>query len=140
MRWLRWGTKPSANFKTAHFVKYLGSMLMDFHETSITGIFGWDDWNEWQKPSSNFKTACLVKYLSSLFMDFHEFSIAGILLMRLLKISCIWKTFCFILCFLHLIFTHTHTCIHTYMYVCLCVWQLSFCAKCSTEINVHVIS
>ena len=68
-----------ANFKTAHFVEYLGSMLMDFDETSVTGI----------------------------------------LLMRLLKISCIWKIFCIILCFLHSIFTHTHiyTYIHTCMYV-----------------------
>ena len=29
---------PCANFKTACFVKYLGLLLMDFHETSITGI------------------------------------------------------------------------------------------------------
>ena len=30
---------PYANFKTAHFVKYLSYMLTDFHEISITGIF-----------------------------------------------------------------------------------------------------
>ena len=30
--------KNFANFKNAHFVKYLGSMLMYFHETSITWI------------------------------------------------------------------------------------------------------
>ena len=27
-----------ANFKTTHFVEYLGSMLIDFHDTSIVGI------------------------------------------------------------------------------------------------------
>ena len=32
------GNKPYANFKTAHFVKYLSSMLTDFHETSRTEI------------------------------------------------------------------------------------------------------
>ena len=30
--------QPYANFKTAHFVKYLGSILMDIHKTFITGI------------------------------------------------------------------------------------------------------
>ena len=29
---------PYANFKTAHFVEYVSSMLMDFHKTSIAGI------------------------------------------------------------------------------------------------------
>ena len=29
---------PILHFKTACFVKYLGSMLIDFDETSITGI------------------------------------------------------------------------------------------------------
>ena len=37
-------------------------------------------------------------------MDFHETSTRGILLIRQLKISCIWKPFCIILCFLHSIF------------------------------------
>ena len=32
------GYHPYANFKTAHFVKYLSSMLTEFHETSIAGI------------------------------------------------------------------------------------------------------
>ena len=32
------GQQPYANFKTVLFGKYLSSMLMDFHETSITGI------------------------------------------------------------------------------------------------------
>ena len=32
------GQQPYGNIKTAHFVKYLGSMLMNFHETSIIGI------------------------------------------------------------------------------------------------------
>ena len=40
------GQKPYANFKTACFVKYLGSMLTDFHKTSKTGIFSWDRQNE----------------------------------------------------------------------------------------------
>ena len=52
-------------------------------------------------------------------MDFHGTSLSGILLIRLSKISCIWKTFCIILCFLHSSFTqtHLHTYINTYMYV-----------------------
>ena len=36
------------------------------------------------------------------------------------------------------LYTHTH--IHKYIYVWKCVGLLSFCAKCSTESNVHVIS
>ena len=31
-------SKPYAKFKTAHFVKYLSSVMIDFHETSIIGI------------------------------------------------------------------------------------------------------
>ena len=94
-------------------------MLMNFHETSITGILWWDDWNEGQQPYANFKTACFVKYLGSMLTDFHETSITGILLMRLSRVSCIWKNFCTILYFLHSIFTHTYidTYIHTCMYV-----------------------
>ena len=38
MRQLKYGVEPYAYFKTACFVKYFGSMLTDFHETSITGI------------------------------------------------------------------------------------------------------
>ena len=53
-------------------------------------------------------TTCFVKYLGSMLMDFNETSITGILLMRLLKISCIWKTYCIILCFLHSIYTNTY--------------------------------
>ena len=51
--------------------------------------------------------------------DFQETSVTGITLMRLLKISCIWMTFCIILCFLHSIFTHTHIHIHTYIHTCM---------------------
>ena len=49
--------------------------------------------------------------------DSHETSITGILLMRLSKISCIWKTFS-----IHPLLptfnldTHTHTHIHTYIH------------------------
>ena len=32
------GSTPYANFKIVCLVKCLGSMLTDFHETSITGI------------------------------------------------------------------------------------------------------
>ena len=32
------GQQPYANFKTACFVKYLGSILMDFHKTSLPEI------------------------------------------------------------------------------------------------------
>ena len=32
------GQQPYASCKTICFVKYLGSFLTDFHETSITGI------------------------------------------------------------------------------------------------------
>ena len=32
------GWQPYANFKTACFVEYLSSMLINFHETSTTGI------------------------------------------------------------------------------------------------------
>ena len=32
------GNNPMLPSKTAHFTKYLGSMLMNFHKTSITGI------------------------------------------------------------------------------------------------------
>ena len=81
------------------------------------GFFWWDDQNEGQKPYANFKTACFVEYLASMLMDFHETSITGILLMSLSKMSCIWKTFCIILCLLHSILTHTHTYIQTCMYV-----------------------
>ena len=40
------GQQPYANIKTAPFVEYLGSMLTDFHETSITGIplMRWSKW------------------------------------------------------------------------------------------------
>ena len=34
------GKQPNAYFKTACFVKYLCSLLMDFHETSMTSITG----------------------------------------------------------------------------------------------------
>ena len=33
------GQQPYAYFKTACFIKYFSSMLIDFHKTSITGIF-----------------------------------------------------------------------------------------------------
>ena len=38
-----------------------------------------------------------------------------------IKISCIWKMFCIILCFLHSVFMHTHihTYIHTYIHACI---------------------
>ena len=70
---------------------------------------------------ANCKTAYFVEYHGFMLMDFHETSITGILLMGLSKISCIWKTFCSILCFpafnLHThIQTYIHTYIHTYMY------------------------
>ena len=74
MRWLKWVQQPYANFKTAHFAKYLGSMLMDFHKTSITGR---DDWNEGQQPYVEFKTAHFVKYLGFILTDFHKTSITG---------------------------------------------------------------
>ena len=41
MRWSKWGHQPYANFKTAHFVEYLDSMLMNFHET-----YNWDPFDE----------------------------------------------------------------------------------------------
>ena len=72
MRWSQWGVQPYANFKTAHFAKYLSSMLMDFHETSITGILFMRQ-SKWVKqPYANFKSAHFVKYLSSMLVDFHE--------------------------------------------------------------------
>ena len=98
-----------------HFLKYLGSMLTDCHETSLTGILLIRQLKWGAKPYAYFTTAHFVEYLSSMLMDFHETSITGILLFRLLKISCIWKTFCIILCFLHSIFMHIiyiHACIY----------------------------
>ena len=92
-------------------------MLMDFYKTSITGILLMRQWKYGVTTYAYFKTAHFVKYLSSMLMDFHETSITGILLMRLSKISCIKKIFFIILYFPHSIFTHTHTNIHTYMYV-----------------------
>ena len=74
-----------ANFKTAHFLKYLGSLLMDFHETSITGILLIRQLKWGQQPYANFKTAHFLKYLGSLLMDFHETSITGIPFMRQMK-------------------------------------------------------
>ena len=66
--WDDWneGWQPYADFKTAHFDKYLGSMLTDFHETSKTGILlmTWSKWG--QQPYANFKTAHFVKYLRSI--------------------------------------------------------------------------
>ena len=73
--------QPYANFKTAHFDKYLGSMLTDSHETSITGILSMR-WLEWgQQPYTNFKTAHFGKYLRSMLMDFHKTSMTRLLLM-----------------------------------------------------------
>ena len=103
-------------------------MLIDFHKTSKIlldkmirdFLHFWlrSKWGEiiieMKGNYANFKTACFVKYLGSMLTDFHETSITGILLMRLSKISCIWKTFSIILCLLHSIFTHTH--IHTYIH------------------------
>ena len=82
MRQSKWGKHPYANFISAHFVKYLDSMLMDFHETSITGILlmRWSQWGV--QPNANFKTAHFAKYLSSMSMDFHETSIPRIPLMK----------------------------------------------------------
>ena len=73
------------------------------------------------QASTRSKLQHFVKYLGIMLLGFYEISITGILLMRLSKISCIWKTFCIILCFLHLIFTHTyiHICIHVCMLMCL---------------------
>ena len=64
--------------------------------------FSWDFYNR----DSFDETIKILLYLEDLF--YHT------LLMRLSKISCIWKTFSIILCLLHSIFTHTH--IHTYIH------------------------
>ena len=69
--------KPYANFKTAHFVTYLSSMLTDFHDTSITE-FSFDEAIEMcGKPYANFKTAHFVTYLSPMLTDFHDISTTG---------------------------------------------------------------
>ena len=65
-------------------------------------------------------------------MDFHETFITGILLTRLSKISCIWKTFCIILCFLHSIFhficVFLGECGDLILYlVTICIIHLTFC-------------
>ena len=63
MRWLEWGQWPYANFKIAHFIKYLGSMLTDFHDTSITGLLLMRQLKWGHQPYANFKTAHFDKYL-----------------------------------------------------------------------------
>ena len=50
-------------------------MLTDFHETSTTGFFWWDNQNEGWQLYANFKTVHFVKYLTSTLMDFHKTSI-----------------------------------------------------------------
>ena len=75
-------------------------------------------------------------------MDFHETSIKGILVMRLLKISCIWKTFtsssasC-----IH----SSHTCIHIYIHACrlMCLTTIFLCQmqswnQCACYILAHL--
>ena len=136
------GNNPYANCKTACLVEYHGSFLTYFTRLLKQGFFWWDDQNEGQWPYANFKTTCFVKYLGSMLTDFHETSITGILLMRLLKISCVWKTFCIILCILHLIYTHRfiHICIHVHMLICLAttfLCQMQSWNQCACYILAH---
>ena len=58
------GNSPMLTLKAAHFVKYLNSMLMDFHETSITGIFWWDNQNEGNSHMLTSKLYVLLNILS----------------------------------------------------------------------------
>ena len=64
------GKQPYDNFKTAHFVKYLGSILMDFHETSITGIL----LMRLSKIYCVHKTFCIILcLLHSIFTHIHTY-------------------------------------------------------------------
>ena len=134
------GNNPMLTSKLHVLLNILALCWHIFTRLLKQGFFCWDNQNEGQKPYANFKTAHFVEYLSSMLMDFHKTSIMGILLIRLLKMSCIWKTFCIILCFLHLIFTFMH--IHIYIHTCMLMWMTTIfqCQMCSPEINVHVIS
>ena len=135
------GQQCYSNFKAACFVKYLSSMLTDFHKTSITGILVMR-WSKWGATAlCYFKTAHFVKYLCSMLMDFYETSITGILFIGLSKISCIWKTFCIILYFLYSIFTHTHIYIHVCMLMCLTtifLCQMQSWNQCACYILAHL--
>ena len=113
------GNNSMLTFKTVFLLNILAPCWEIFRRLLYQEFFCWDDWNEGQQTYANFKAAHFVEYLSSMLMDFHETSKTGILLMRILKISCIRKTFCIVLCFLHSIFTHIHKYIHVCMLMCL---------------------
>ena len=116
--WDDWneGQQPYASFKTAHFVKYLNTMLTDFHDTSITGVLLMR-WSKWGATHyANFKTAHFVEYLGTMLIDCLETSITGIFLWDYKK-SLVSEDL------LHhpllpAFNLHTHTYIYTCVYIC----------------------
>ena len=74
MRFLKWGATALILTSKLHvFLKCLSSMLMDFHETSVTGILLIETIKmRGNKPMLTSKLHVLLKFLGSLLMDFRE--------------------------------------------------------------------
>ena len=77
------GKQPYAYFKSAHFATYIGSILIDFHKTSVTRILFYEIF-EMRGNSLMLTSKLYVFLLISWFnADFHKASVTEILLMTI---------------------------------------------------------